>query len=350
MLGRILSCRGFLISECTDGGPNTIHTHCSFSPDVDYLNKRIEEAEDRGLYFLGEWHSHPGSLRLPTAGDIKTISDVMLDNSLSSFIALIFRRERDSDPSCSAYLFEDNNMYKEIEYKINDEEEIGEMLPWFMTENGKRRLILESKLMRNKFPGFSLRRKNDVLFWMGSYKEHEIVLTYPSDYPTTPLNIRVTPEIPSLPDEVPCFYSVLAVQIAHIRIESKTNQYTTNARTEPSRERLLEASLKWYQTEEGKKILRRQSEKLKELVQQVQVLRLKDGKLTFKCTLDEVQRSYVLIICPENYPDATPDVHIFCDGKEIEVQLSAIERWKNTPSLLNIIDEASRVVREYGVQ
>lgn len=58
------------------------------TPNTRYLNKCIKEAENEGLRFLGEWHSHPGfNMNYPSAGDDATIKEIIGKNNLDFYIA-----------------------------------------------------------------------------------------------------------------------------------------------------------------------------------------------------------------------------------------------------------------------
>lgn len=96
------------------------------------------------------------------------------------------------------------------------------VLIWYETDEGKRRLLFEKKLMNQHFPNFSLLKKRTLLLWSGVYKGHKIALTYPETYPTKPIRIELSPVLRPLPDEKDCLYAVLAAQTAYLRIESAT--------------------------------------------------------------------------------------------------------------------------------
>lgn len=95
---------------------------------------------------------------------------------------------------------------------------------WYKSDIGKRRLLLEKRMMNQHFPDFSLFKKGVLLFWSGFYKGYRIVLTYPEDYPTEPIIIELSPALRVLPDERDCLYAVLATQTAYLRIENAMQQ------------------------------------------------------------------------------------------------------------------------------
>jgi len=95
---------------------------------------------------------------------------------------------------------------------------------WYESDTGKRRLLLEKRLMNWHFPDFSLFKKDVLLFWSGVCKGYRIVLTYPENYPNKPIIIELSPALQMLPDEKDCFYAVLAAQTAYLRIENTRQQ------------------------------------------------------------------------------------------------------------------------------
>lgn len=270
------------VLKVSDDGPMTQRSHGSVSPDVKYLNRLIRKAEDDGLQFLGEWHKHPGAFSELSEGDVSTIKQIMDDNDLKEYLAIVvsgWGRFMQINP----YMFDTIIRYdraecttraraprsfgnlsrithvnrKEIperfaEPKDKIEGQINKMAQekfkskyswpkglnkmlsrlfnkgdanpsgtaWYESKTGKGRLLLEKRLMNYHFANFSLFKKNNTILWSGVYKGYRIVLKYPNKYPVEPIQITIKPNLDKMQDEKDCYYAVLAAQIAYIRIET----------------------------------------------------------------------------------------------------------------------------------
>jgi proteasome lid subunit RPN8/RPN11 len=64
----------FTALEATGPGPHYDASGIHFTPNTELLHRQIDDAEHRGLVYLGEWHRHPGSLTVPSNGDMLTFS------------------------------------------------------------------------------------------------------------------------------------------------------------------------------------------------------------------------------------------------------------------------------------
>ena len=266
------------VLKSSGDGPMTRRSYGSVSPDVNYLNRLIRKAESKGLQFLGEWHKHPGAFSEPSQGDVSTIKQIMDDNNLKEYLAIvvsgsgkfmqinpymfstIVRYDKAEWTSRSfgnmpkiTYTKRKKEIQEEIaETKNQTEEQTPEMTlekskskygrprglhkmisglhrkknvhhsstAWYESKAGKERLLLEKRLMNYHFANFSLLRRNNTIFWSGVFKGHRIVLKYPNKYPAEPIQITIKPKLDKLQDEKDCYYAVLAAQMAYIRIEN----------------------------------------------------------------------------------------------------------------------------------
>lgn len=266
------------IVKSSDDGPMTQRSHGSVSPDVNYLNRLIKKAENEGMQFLGEWHKHPGAFSTLSQGDVSTIKQIMDDNNLSEYLAIIVsgsgefmqinpytfsRAVRYDRAKWTSHFFGNVPSIARTKRKREIQEgfaeptdEIEEQTPqmiqekskskfvwpkglnkillrlfskgdanpsntaWYESKTGKDRLLLEKRLMNYHFADFSLFKKSDTVFWSGVYKGYRIVLQYPNKYPAEPIHITIKPNLDKLQDEKDCYYAVLAAQMAHIRIEN----------------------------------------------------------------------------------------------------------------------------------
>lgn len=234
-------------------GPKTKRGYAFVSPDIEFFNELIRKSEDEGLEFIGQWHRHPGTLSTPTQGDISTIKQIMDYNNLREYVAMIVTGVRES-AEINTYIFKNIFTYDKVKWeverpdvtlkllseavkmaKVESEHKPWEWLReafswlfgqkqhslvWYESIEGKRRLLLEKRLMNYQFPRFNLFRKGNDLFWASLYKNHIIILMYPENYPAQPIRIKIKPELNALPDERDCFYATIAAQIAYLRIEN----------------------------------------------------------------------------------------------------------------------------------
>ncbi len=67
------------VSEFIPSGPDASRTSGSYELDVAYLQPRLDEAQDRGLLFVGVFHSHPARCRTLSALDLETACSIVAD-------------------------------------------------------------------------------------------------------------------------------------------------------------------------------------------------------------------------------------------------------------------------------
>lgn len=339
LLGRSLPSERFLVTKATDGGENAQRSHSSFSPDVRYLNEQIKHAERNGLHFIGEWHRHPRGLDSPSGGDLRTIGEIMEDNGLAKFLALIVLVSESGNTELYPYLVRRSEAPQGLSYRIIDDREVDDLMPWFMTNKGKEHLKKEAASMARGSTHMTLRKNADNLFWIGNYEAHDIELLYPTEYPTVPIDIRLTPDVPSLAYESPCYYATLAATLARLRIDRR---YDDGDRGIP----IEVIASHWYDTEKGKTTLREIMTDLRKAFPGSTILKLSDGTLTFNCNIDNAARQKVTLTFPEKFPEDSPTARAYNKGQEVQVKQLSMKRWQTDPSIPNLIRYVRSQLRE----
>ena len=126
LLGKLENEKRYIIMEVTDGGKNEKRSWASVTPDKSYFNRRIEEAERKGLIYLGEWHKHPGSLINPSEGDIHSVQTIFGScPQLPDFIMIIVVQNPQKGYNFFSYYFTpDNFSYNSIEFECIKPSEI----------------------------------------------------------------------------------------------------------------------------------------------------------------------------------------------------------------------------------
>lgn len=79
----------FTVLEATGPGPHYDASVVHFSPNIEVLHAQIDDAERRGLVYLGEWHRHPGSLTVPSDGDMQTFARMLDQMPIDSLLMAI---------------------------------------------------------------------------------------------------------------------------------------------------------------------------------------------------------------------------------------------------------------------
>lgn len=206
--------------------------------------------------------------------------------------------------------------------------------PWFKSEDGKKRLELESCVMGILFPEASLRIKDEQAFWHLKYQDHDIVVRYPSDFPEKPLEIFTLPPVDALPCELSCFFAPTAMFVAKMRINSALQKGL------PQPWCVEDLVLThWYSTDVGKQRLQRDLSEIRAVAPNFRTLRLRDGSIAYQLKVDDGQKVNALIVCPSNYPKKPPKVYITINSEELNIHLESIKNWSPDANIQNVIRE-----------
>lgn len=60
----------WVVEICTGPRPTDVRSTCRYAPDVNAENKEIMEMYERGMHFLGDWHTHYQKIPTPSRQDI----------------------------------------------------------------------------------------------------------------------------------------------------------------------------------------------------------------------------------------------------------------------------------------
>jgi len=342
-LGRRLPNGSRVVLRVTDGGPDARRYPTSFSPDVGYLNSCIRRAEGEGLVFLGEWHLHPGALSSPSAGDETTIRETMDYTGLEGFEALIVNIADDNSPKLFAYHYDSTRHRSLADVRIIDDREAMTLMPWFDTQEGRERLLVDSRAMKARFRSFQLFKKKDQVWWAGEYLGHSIQLTYPSDFPNSSISIDVVPQAAELPDEPKLNYAFLAAELAIQRIDVAG----TRVASPPMPERRAQTPMKWYDSTEGQRELHKLDTYLRRTFNPVTTFKSPAGEIAFNCGVKDYHDVDLLISFPNDFPDHMPEVKGVIGRDTVNIPTFPAAKWTGAGSMERLVKDAmTRLQRE----
>lgn len=80
-----------LIEEATGPRRSDWRTRCSYRPNRSAEQREIASHHDRGLHFIGDWHTHPEAVPTPSAQDIVSMHELVTKSvhSLNGFVLVI---------------------------------------------------------------------------------------------------------------------------------------------------------------------------------------------------------------------------------------------------------------------
>lgn len=92
LMGPAASAAEIRVTHASGPGPNAVHTPAHFLRDTEYCARVLREHYDKfGVDYVGEWHSHVDSLKVPSPGDLITLAGIMRDPDydFQSFVMLL---------------------------------------------------------------------------------------------------------------------------------------------------------------------------------------------------------------------------------------------------------------------
>lgn len=80
-----------VVVEATPPGRHDIRSRLGFQPDRRREQAEILERHERGLHFIGDWHTHPEDTPRPSPVDIESMRDLVTGSyhQLSGFVMVI---------------------------------------------------------------------------------------------------------------------------------------------------------------------------------------------------------------------------------------------------------------------
>ena len=84
------------VTLATGPRPTDIRARYSYKPDRRAEQAEIDYAHKKGLFFLGDWHTHPESLPSPSAQDLSSIQEAFKKSThhLNGFLLVIAGTQR----------------------------------------------------------------------------------------------------------------------------------------------------------------------------------------------------------------------------------------------------------------
>ena len=84
------------VTFATGPRPTDIRTRYSYKPDRRAEQAEIDSSHRKGLFFLGDWHTHPEPLPIPSLQDLQSIREAFKKSShhLNGFLLVIAGTER----------------------------------------------------------------------------------------------------------------------------------------------------------------------------------------------------------------------------------------------------------------
>jgi integrative and conjugative element protein (TIGR02256 family) len=83
-----------LVVEATGPRQSDWRTRYSYIPNRRAEQREIDERHPRGLHFIGDWHTHPEDLPVPSARDEESMREVFVESqhALNGFILMTIGR------------------------------------------------------------------------------------------------------------------------------------------------------------------------------------------------------------------------------------------------------------------
>jgi integrative and conjugative element protein (TIGR02256 family) len=103
LVGRLDPLGHIDVVEASGPGPNAVHLPGRFERDVAYCQAFLEEAESRGMHYVGEWHSHPDADNRPSYTDLDSLSQIALQSDYLTTQPVMMIFSSTGEPSCTVH-------------------------------------------------------------------------------------------------------------------------------------------------------------------------------------------------------------------------------------------------------
>jgi len=353
LIGMIKS-NEYYILKATNGGPESKHSIASFTPDLNFITKKIEEYEDKGYIFLGEWHRHPDSMAWPSGGDIHAVQSYFSHNQQLNDYIMIIVNLLQSKIDYHCFLFQNNGNYKEIEFHLEKTNELPKEK--FNSEIIKENWQISDDLMRKRYPEFQYTEDTDNPFYEGVIRKHQ-VRVYPPSSPLNKFLFYIDPPIEKniLENLAQNLYKmeISTTPIALIYLETilMEKEYDTTYEKEfsvnnnvkknfSSIEKTINKLKKifsiisnespdyqyWYSSPSGNRRLQIEVEELKNKYNDIHIYKKTNGQI---CFLYRSHNLSLLFLCPDDYPYSPPNVKIMEGIRSIGEDNKSLNEWLN---------------------
>ncbi|MCB0209619.1 MAG: Mov34/MPN/PAD-1 family protein [Anaerolineae bacterium] len=210
LVGRRLDHRRILVIAATGPGPNAVHHHYMFSPDVEFANQELERLRQvyPGTDLIGLWHKHPPNLERPSHGDEQQVAEIFNDpdyahlTELVTPIVLIRNGQFLLKPYyINRSLVVSQHYFQAIERRIELNEEAEQLLrtrpaqtnTGFTTPEIQNRLRDERQTLSRHFQ-VQIKEQNDEIYLTARSKRNGQVTVYfvlPTEFPRKPPTARL---------------------------------------------------------------------------------------------------------------------------------------------------------------
>lgn len=359
----------YYVLKATDGGPMSEHGAASFTPDLEYITKKIEEEEDKGLVFLGEWHRHPGNMTHPSGGDVHAVRSYFDNNSqLDDYLMIIVNLMRVLI-DVHSFLFYRNGNYREIRNVSEKSERHYREVFKPEREGCMETSSSDEELMKKRFPEFQLVENRGEVFWEGHMKQYRVKV-FPPTSPlgrfrfdiNPPANHRILENL-SKTGFSSTTLALMALETFLAKAESERIEQNHEVPKKDEEEeisfperslmrlkRIARIILKqpsedsWYLLPSGKKRLQYEISELNKIFRHVNMYRKSNGQILFRYRSSGY--TYILL-CPDDYPDSPPEVQKYDEIRGIQMSDSVVEEWlqKYWQNDMTLSDVMRKIVR-----
>lgn len=106
LAGKMKDDGNFIITQCSEPGPNAKKSASRFEKDVDYCQKFLDELykeSDGEIVYLGEWHSHPSDDNTPSVTDLKSLAEISTQSEYLTDKPIMIIFSNEGSPRCTIH-------------------------------------------------------------------------------------------------------------------------------------------------------------------------------------------------------------------------------------------------------
>jgi len=103
LVGRVAEDGTIVIEEASGPGPNALHAPGRFERDTAYCQQFLLAVEERGLSYVGEWHSHPDANNSPSYTDIDSLTQIARQPNYHTAQPVMLIFSSTGTPACTVH-------------------------------------------------------------------------------------------------------------------------------------------------------------------------------------------------------------------------------------------------------
>ena len=106
LAGHINDDGNFIITHASDPGPKAVQQPITFIRDNEYCQKFLNDLflkSGKKVVYLGEWHSHPSKNNQPSGTDIKSLTEISLEQNYLTDKPVMIIFSNEGTPSCTIH-------------------------------------------------------------------------------------------------------------------------------------------------------------------------------------------------------------------------------------------------------